>query len=272
MKKQSMNFVLALTVVSVFIAVMFSFAPPGESAVKTITIGVAPFPNKDITEVAAGLLKKEGYTLKVKVYNDAVDINIALGDKSLDANYFQTIPYLADQMNEMTEYKFKWLTKIHKEPMGIYSAKYMRSVANLPADPIIAIPIDLPNQSRALHLLEYAGLILLKDGTMSNTNDILQNKQGITFLKVDAGDMPKVLSRVDAAVMNTATAINADMNPKRDAVVLEPINDAYSNVLVVRASDANKPEIKALVKAFTSPKVRKYIDDKLYSYGIVSAF
>ncbi|GHV57513.1 hypothetical protein FACS1894216_22060 [Synergistales bacterium] len=142
----------------------------------------------------------------------------------------------------------------------------------MPADPIIAIPDDLPNQSRALHLSEYAGLILLKDGTMSNTNDILQNKQGITFLKADSEDMPKVLSRVYAAVMNTATAINADMNPKRDTVVLEPINDAYSNVLVVRASDANKPPIKALLRAFNSSKVRKYIDDKLYSYGIVSAF
>jgi D-methionine transport system substrate-binding protein len=267
MKKQGMKCVLALIVA----LVLFSFAPPSESA-GTITIGVASFPYKEITEVAGELLKQKGYTLKIKVFTSYVDPNIALADKSLDANYFQTIPYLNDQMAQMKDYKFKWLTKVHKEPMGIYSAKYKRSLADLPAGSIIAIPMDLPNQSRALNLLEAAGLILLKDKTMNDTSDVVQNKRNIKFLRVNAEDMANTLPRVSAAVINSNAAIAAGLNPRRDSLFTEALNDAYSNVLVVRASDVNKPSTKALVSAFNSPKVRKYIDDKLYSYGILPAF
>ena len=51
---------------------------------KTITIGVTPFPHKDIMLVVKDLLAKEGYDLVIKEFTDYVQPNMALAEGSLE--------------------------------------------------------------------------------------------------------------------------------------------------------------------------------------------
>ena len=64
------------------------------AADRSITVGVTPFPHKDIMVIVKDLLKKDGYELKIKEFTDYVTPNTALAEGSLDANFFQHVPYL----------------------------------------------------------------------------------------------------------------------------------------------------------------------------------
>ncbi len=51
-------------------------------------------PHAEILEVVKPILKQEGVDLDVRVFNDYVQPNDQLVQKQVDANYFQTEPYL----------------------------------------------------------------------------------------------------------------------------------------------------------------------------------
>ena len=66
---------------------------------KVITIAATPNPHAEILEVAKDVLAKDGWELKITVYNDYVVPNNVVEDGEIDANYFQHTPYL-DEFNE----------------------------------------------------------------------------------------------------------------------------------------------------------------------------
>jgi D-methionine transport system substrate-binding protein len=62
---------------------------------KPLKVGASPVPHAEILNyVADELAEKEGLKIDVVEFTDYVQPNVALKDGSLDANYFQTIPYL----------------------------------------------------------------------------------------------------------------------------------------------------------------------------------
>jgi D-methionine transport system substrate-binding protein len=76
---------------------------------------------------------------------------------------------------------------------------------------------------------------------------------------------------VDAAAINTNWALQAHLDPSKDALVIENKDSPYANVLVVRKGDENRPDIQALKSAMTSEKMRKFIKEK-YQGAIFPAF
>ena len=50
------------------------------AANKTITVGVTPFPHKDIMVVVKGILAKQGYDLQIKEFTDYVTPNTAMAE------------------------------------------------------------------------------------------------------------------------------------------------------------------------------------------------
>ena len=66
---------------------------------KVITVGASATPHAEILEQVKQALADEGYELKIVTYDDYVLPNQALADGTLDANYFQHIPYM-EQFNE----------------------------------------------------------------------------------------------------------------------------------------------------------------------------
>ena len=135
----------------------------------------------------------------------------------------------------------------------------------------IAVPNDTTNEARALLLLEDLGYIKLKDGAGSTATilDIAENPHNIEFKEVEAAQLPNVLKDVDYAVINSNFAIEAKLNPTKDALALEGSSSAYGNILAVKEGNENSDLIKALVAALESQQVADFIAQK-YDGAVVS--
>lgn len=135
----------------------------------------------------------------------------------------------------------------------------------------IAVPNDTTNEARALTILENNGIIKLKDGAgiTATKNDIVENPYNVEIVEVEAAQIPNVLKDVDFAVINSNYAIDAGINPSKDALVLEGSYSAYSNILAVKEGRENDPIILALKAALESKQVKEYIDGK-YEGAVVS--
>ena len=68
------------------------------------------------------ILAAKDITLDIQVYNDYVVPNTVVEDGTVDANYFQHIPYL-DDFNAQQGTHIVSISAIHVEPMGLYGGK-----------------------------------------------------------------------------------------------------------------------------------------------------
>lgn len=154
--------------------------------------------------------------------------------------------------------------------MGLYS-KSIKSLDELKKNSTIAIPNDASNAARALKLLEDNGVIKLKDVESPGAKDIAENPKNIKVQELDAAQLPVVLVDVDAAVINTNYALEAGLNPTKDAIIIESKESPYANILACRTADKDSKAIKALTEALNSKEVKEFINEK-YSGSIVPAF
>ena len=89
---------------------------------QTITVAASPTPHAEILEVAKEILAAKDITLDIQVYNDYVVPNTVVDDGTLDANYFQHLPYLED-FNAQQGTHIVSVSAVHVEPMGLYGGK-----------------------------------------------------------------------------------------------------------------------------------------------------
>lgn len=228
-----------------------------ESPFNTLKVGAIAGPEADLVHTAAMVAEKE-YGLKVKVieFSDYNLPNIALQDGSLDANVYQHLPYL-EAAKAAHGYDLEAIGKTFIYPTGIYSKKY-KKLDELPEKAVIAIPNDPSNESRALLLLQKAGLITLKqEAQNANLHDILSNPKHLQLKEIDAAQLSRVLDDVAAAVINTTFAVPAGLTPSRDALYTEDKDSPYANLIVVKRNNTHKKELNELVSALNSPDVQK---------------
>ena len=88
----------------------------------TITVAASPTPHAEILAIAKEILAEKDITLDIQEYTDYVVPNNVVDDGTLDANYFQHIPYLED-FNAENGTHLVSVVPIHVEPMGIYGGK-----------------------------------------------------------------------------------------------------------------------------------------------------
>lgn len=259
-----------LTILSAaLLSVSILAACGSKSSSDKIIVGASAVPHAEILENVKEDLKELGYDLEVKIFNDYVLPNTALSEGQLDANFFQHIPYL-EEMNSKENLGITWTAKVHIEPMGLYSEK-ISSLEELKDGATIAIPNDATNGSRALKLLAENGLITLKDTEIASVLDITNNEKNLNFKELDAPALPRTLVDVDAAVINTNYAIEADLNPLEDAIIIESSESPYANVLAVKEENKESEKTKALNSVLNSEKTKKFIEEK-YKGTIAPAF
>ncbi|RBY84584.1 MetQ/NlpA family ABC transporter substrate-binding protein [Blastococcus sp. TF02A-30] len=238
-----------------------------------LRVGASPVPHAEIlTFIDEELAEDAGLDLEIVEFTDYVQPNVALDDGSLDANYFQTVPYLEEQ-EASAGYDFTPLEPVHIEPLGLYSNS-LTDVADLPDGATVAIPNDPTNAARALRLLEANELITLADtGDAAPTSlDIEGNPKNLEIQEVEAAQLPRSLQDVDAAVINGNYAIDADLSPADDALVLEEAEgNPNANLLVVRTGDEDDERIQQLEELLHSEEVRQFIEDT-YSGAVLPAF
>jgi len=277
MKKSTLISIIAVIVLSLILSSCGknpseNIASTGnETKTNIIKVGATPEPHSQILKIVQPLLNEEGIELKIIEFTDYVLPNLALHDGEIDANFFQHVPYM-ESFADSNNIKLKAAVKVHVEPLGLYSKK-LNSIEDIKEGAKIAIPNDPTNGGRALLLLEKHGFIKLdKNAGLEATEiDIVDNPKKLSFIALDAPQLPRSLDDVDAAIINTNYALEANLNPLNDALILEDEDSPYANVLTVTPENVNNENIQKLVKALSSPEVRDFIN-KQYKGAIIPAF
>ncbi|WP_327170864.1 MetQ/NlpA family ABC transporter substrate-binding protein [Streptomyces sp. NBC_00656] len=239
---------------------------------KALVVAASPTPHADILGfVKKNLAAKAGLKLEVKEFTDYVLPNTATETGQVDANFFQHQPYL-DDFNKKNDTHLVSVGTVHLEPLGLYSKK-VKDLGDIKSGQTIAVPNDTTNEGRALQLLAENGLITLKDGvgTSAKLSDIT-DKKGLEFKELEAATVPRALNDVDAAVINGNYAIEADLKPATDALVLEKADgNPYANIIAVKKGNEKDARVEKLVKLLHSDEVKKFIEDT-YQGSVIPAF
>ena len=236
-----------------------------------ISVAATAVPHAGLLEFVKPALAKEGVELKIKVFTDYVQPNVQVAEGRLDANFFQHQPYL-DEFNASRGTALVSIAGVHVEPFGAYSSK-IKKLDELSEGAQVVIPNDATNGGRALLLLQKAGVIKLKDGAgiTATVKDIAENPKGIKVRELEAATLPRVLAQVDLALINTNYALEAGLNPTKDALVIEGADSPYVNILVTTAEKKDNADLQKLAKALHTPEVKKFIADQ-YKGAVVPAF
>ena len=236
-----------------------------------LVVAATPIPHAEILELIKPTLAKEGVDLQIKVFTDYVQPNVQVAEKRLDANYFQTLPYL-ENFNKGKGTNLVTVVGVHVEPFGGYSKK-IKKIEDLKDGATVAIPNEGSNSGRALLLLQKAGVITLKDPTnaLATPKDIASNPKNLKFKELESALLPRVLDQVDLDLINTNYALEAGLNPAKDALIIEDAKSPYVNFLVARPDNKDSDAIQKLAKALTSPEVKAFIEKK-YNGAVVPAF
>ena len=210
--------------------------------------------------------KKAGLKIEVQEINGGVPLNESVADGTVDANAFQSIGYLQG-FNEANSNKLVPVGTTYIEPMGLYSKK-VKSLNDLPNGAKVALPDNPYNTTRALRLLESAGLIKLpsdfKDGT-GTPSDIVENKKNLEFLLIDDTTSVRVLDDTDLIAIGNTIALEGGLNVLKDSLFYEKADASTItsiNVIAVKAENADKEEYKKLVDLYHDPEIQKYISEQ----------
>lgn len=242
-----------------------------DEGVTTLVVGASPTPHAKILEfVDRELAAEAGLDLDIKTFDDYVQPNVQLAEGTLDANYFQHLPYYDAQVKDRG-YDFAHYEGVHIEPFALYSKK-VKDVSELAEGAQVGVNNDPSNQGRALELLAKAGVITLKagkDATNATIYDIDQNTKKLQFKETDPAQLVRSLDDLDVAVINGNYALEAELSPTKDAILVEDgKGNPYANFLTVQRKDEDNAALRKLDELLHSPEVKAYIE-KTWSDGSV---
>ncbi|WP_315739244.1 MULTISPECIES: MetQ/NlpA family ABC transporter substrate-binding protein [unclassified Bradyrhizobium] len=244
----------------VAIAALVSLILPAQA--EAIRVGVTAGPHAEIIDVVKKVAAERGLDIKVVEFTDYVIPNQALALKDLEANSFQHEPYLKNQISK-TGWKIVKVATTIASPQGVYSQKY-KTLAELPEGAKVAIANDPSNGARGLMILALHGVIKLKDpsNVASTVVDITDNPKKLKFVELDAAQLPRALADVDLVSINNNYAVQAGLNPAKDAIARENAEGPWVNILAVREEDKDKPWVKQLIEAYHSEPVKAFLETR----------
>ena len=237
-----------------------------------LKVGVMTGPEAQMTEVAVKIAKeKYGLDVELVQFTEYTQPNAALHAKDLDANAFQTVPYL-EQESKDRGYKMAIIGNTFVWPIAAYSKK-IKNISELADGATVAIPNNASNTARALLLLQAHGVIKLKDpkNVFSTENDIIENPKNIKITQVETSLLTRALDDVDLAIINNTYAGQAGLSPDKDGVIVESKDSPYVNLIVSREDNKGDERLQTFVKAFQTEEVYQEAL-KLFNGGVVKGW
>lgn len=229
-----------------------------------INVGATPSPHAEIlnSEAVKSYVESKGYTLEVKVYQDYVTPNKALNDGGIDANFFQHIPYLTEEV-ETKGYEISAACKVHNEPLNLYG-KEKKTSWN---DTKIYIINDASNVERAFKLLQANGLI--DTYSVENFNalrPVYTSSINVEIECIDPGLLHNKVSEGGYSVIPGNYALTAWGADKASTykILGESIDVAYPNIIAVKTENLTSEKTKILVEALGQNTVKEFIEN---TYG-----
>jgi len=226
-----------------------------------LTVGVTAGPHEEIVEKVQELAAEDGLTIEVKVFTDYVIPNVALAEKEIDINSFQTEPFF-DHMVKDRKLELIKVADTVTFPMGIYSDK-VTDIKDLKDGAKIGLPSDPTNSGRALMLFESAGLIKVEEGVGINAtiHEIAENKNNYEFIELDSAQIARQLDELDAAAINTNFAIEYGLSPAEDSIFIEPKDAPFSNLIAVRTESKDEEVVQQFIDLYRSAEVKKFVEE-----------
>lgn len=244
---------------------------------KKIYVLATAIPHEEILKEAKPLLKEKGYELIITVTDDYYVPNKAVATKSVDANFFQHIPFF-DNYNDgvSDEEKLVNVGGIHIEPIAGYSknidniellktGSHQILISNLEAD-----------HGRILSILAQQNIITLKKGVDTLTaklRDVETKPEGLEFRQV----APELLvttyqteNDISLAFINGNYALEGKLKDNEKVIVESPNNNPYVNIVAVLNGRENLLKIKELVAVLQSQQIKDFINQK-YQGSVIPA-
>lgn len=219
------------------------------------------------------LAEDKGVKIELVEFTDYNQPNEALQNGEIDVNAFQH-KYFLSNWNSENDGTLVEVADTLLSPIRIFSgtdsdgdAKYT-DVSDIPDKGTISIPNDASNESRALYLLQSAGLIELdvSGDELATIKNISSNPKNLDIKEVDAAQTASTLTSVDAAVINNSYAQSADVD--YDTTLYKEAVDENSNQwinVIAAQKDWKKSDkadaIKTLVSVYQTDEVGKIIEE-----------
>ena len=232
-----------------------------ESDEKTLTVAATSKPHGDILEEAKSILKDEyDIDLKIEILDDYYIFNRSLNNGDVDANFFQHVPFFEKDVKD-NGYDLVNVGGVHIEPFGFYS-KQIKDISELKENDVIVISNSVADHGRILAILDKAGVIEF----------IKSNPLNLEFKEIKPEILTNAYENNEGALIaiNGNYAIDAGLNPTKDAVLLESADEdnPYVNIVACQKGHENDEKIKALIEVLQSDKIKNYITST-YSDGSV---
>ncbi|MGT2785183.1 MetQ/NlpA family ABC transporter substrate-binding protein [Streptococcus merionis] len=240
-------------------------AASGDDAETLIKVGVMTMTeaDEDRWDKIEDELEKAGHKIDIEYtqFTDYSQPNLAVAEGEVDINAFQHHSFL-NNWNSENNGNLVAILDTYLSPIRLYSGtengknKYT-SVNDIPENGTIAIPNDPTNGSRALYVLQSAGLLELSvsGDTFATVADIKSNPKNLTITELDASQTANSLIDVDAAIVNNSYAVPAKLD--------------YKNALFVEKKDENSQQ---WVNVIAAPKDWKNSDKAAAIQAILDAY
>lgn len=224
---------------------------------KVIKLGVRD--NADQVNCVMDAIEEAGYEVDVTVFDDSNQPNVALGEGSIDINWYQHEPFL-DAYNEANGTDFVMVEPKTAAPLFAMYSNKISSIDELKEGDTIGICADASNKARGLHLLESQGLIKLDESVEVPTQyDIVENKLNLQFIEADMQVLPQSLDDVACILCAAAHMVNAGLDGT-DYVCASDDAEEYAVGFVVRKEDKDAEWATGLAKAVQCDALAEYYE------------
>src|SRR5690625_1021435 len=244
-----------------------------EDGVTTLTVGATPVPHGQILEYVSEELGEEaGLDIEVVEFDDFQLPNRQMDEGNLDANYFQHVPFLEQQIDDHG-YEISHGEGVHIEPYAMFSSQH-DDVDSLEESATIGITSDAGNQPRALLLLEAVGLLEdIDEDSAALTMSDEQNPMNLHFADAPPGILAQVTDHVpiDAAIINRIYFLEAGLDVDDALIVEDAEASPYANVLAWNTEDDDNEAIQKLDELLHSQEVADYITENWPEGEIIPA-
>ncbi len=243
---------------------------------ETLKLGVVGERNVEYEDAIKRYEKDTGKKIELVRFNDYNQPNDALKDGDIDLSSFATYIFIEDY-NKNQNADFTYLADTIISPMGVYSQK-IKDIGEIPEGGKVAIPVEVSNNSRALYILESAGVNKIKEGSgdFITLDDIEENPKNIEFVELPADQVSRALEDVDAALINSDMAMESGLSPTEDSIFLEdPENERaknFINVIAVKENNKDNEDIKNFIENYyLTDETKKVIEDE-YKGAVIPIF
>lgn len=275
MKKRHSGLIALVVIVIIVIGGLVGFIHQRTTQQnKVVRLGLVGTDSQPVWDNVRQRLKKQGITIKYVTFNDYVQPDVALKEGKIDMHSCLT-RYYFDSYKKREHAHLTSIGNTVISPLGVYSKKY-QNIKDLPDGATVAIPNEPTTLGRGLNVLQSAGLIKVKksSGIKPSLNDITSNPKNLKFKEVDPATAARALNSVDASIINGNYAEAANLNPKKDAIYLEPVNQKakpYVNIIAVQSKNKDNKTYKKVVEAYQTEATKKAIE-KTYHGSEVAAW